>query len=129
MCPRRGRGRDCAPAALDRALLGGPSTSPLGRPVKLYATAWHRNMLILVGITVVVLQILFCVHLDRSPSEGSWGWFPAFLLNFPASLLTFPMTRLGIPPLIAFVTVGSIWWLFLVWVASWIYWGSGRPAA
>src|SRR5262249_17227814 len=27
---RRGRGRDCAPAALDRALLGGPSTSPLG---------------------------------------------------------------------------------------------------
>jgi hypothetical protein len=28
---RRGRGRDCAPAALDRALLGGPSTSPLER--------------------------------------------------------------------------------------------------
>jgi hypothetical protein len=26
---RRGRGRDCAPAALDWALLGGPSTSPL----------------------------------------------------------------------------------------------------
>src|SRR6516165_5393783 len=31
VCPRRGRGRDCAPAALDRALLGGPSTSPLER--------------------------------------------------------------------------------------------------
>jgi hypothetical protein len=29
MCPRRGRGRDRAPAALDLALLGGPSTSPL----------------------------------------------------------------------------------------------------
>ncbi len=29
MVTRRGRGRDCAPAALDRALLGGPSTSPL----------------------------------------------------------------------------------------------------
>jgi len=29
VCPRRGRGRDCAPAAPDRALLGGPSTSPL----------------------------------------------------------------------------------------------------
>jgi len=28
-CLRRGRGRDCAPAALDRGLLGGPSTSPL----------------------------------------------------------------------------------------------------
>ena len=27
--PRRGRGRDYAPAALDLALLGGPSTSPL----------------------------------------------------------------------------------------------------
>ena len=29
MCPRRVHGRDCAPAALDRALQGGPSTSPL----------------------------------------------------------------------------------------------------
>ena len=29
VCPLRGRGRDCEPAALDRALLGGPSTSPL----------------------------------------------------------------------------------------------------
>jgi hypothetical protein len=29
-CPRRRRGRDCAPTALDWALLGGPSTSPLG---------------------------------------------------------------------------------------------------
>jgi hypothetical protein len=29
VCRRRGRGRDRAPAALDRALLGGPSTSPL----------------------------------------------------------------------------------------------------
>src|SRR5262249_27594184 len=29
-CTRCGRGRDCAPTALDRALLGGPSTSPLG---------------------------------------------------------------------------------------------------
>jgi len=29
VCPRRGRGRDYAPAALDWALLGGPSTSPL----------------------------------------------------------------------------------------------------
>jgi hypothetical protein len=29
VCPRRGRGRDCAPTALDWALLGGPSTSPL----------------------------------------------------------------------------------------------------
>jgi hypothetical protein len=28
-CPRRGRGRDCAPAALDWALPGGPSTSSL----------------------------------------------------------------------------------------------------
>jgi len=27
---RRGRERDCAPAALDRAIPGGPSTSPLG---------------------------------------------------------------------------------------------------
>jgi hypothetical protein len=30
MVTRRGRGRDCAPTALDRALLGGASTSPLG---------------------------------------------------------------------------------------------------
>ena len=29
LCPRHGRGRDCAPVALDWALLGGPSTSPL----------------------------------------------------------------------------------------------------
>jgi len=31
VCPRRGRGRDRAPAALDQELLGGPSTSPLDR--------------------------------------------------------------------------------------------------
>jgi hypothetical protein len=31
---RRGRGRDCAPAALDWAPLGGPSTSPLESAAK-----------------------------------------------------------------------------------------------
>ena len=47
MCPRRGRGTDCAPAALVWALLGGPSTSPLdvmqmcsAKPFKVRAFAW-----------------------------------------------------------------------------------------
>src|SRR5262249_53664382 len=36
-CPRRGRGRDCAPVALDQPLLGGPSTSPLDRHMGAFA--------------------------------------------------------------------------------------------
>jgi len=49
-CPRRGRGRDGAPAALDRALLGGPSASPLdGRLVGNAAVLKGAFALALVG--------------------------------------------------------------------------------
>jgi hypothetical protein len=47
---RRGRGRDCAPASLDRALLGGPSTSPLERSMR-------RLYLISVSVGVATLWL------------------------------------------------------------------------
>src|SRR5262249_19087705 len=43
-CPRRERGRDCAPAALDRALLDGPSTSPLDGINRKPRTALERSL-------------------------------------------------------------------------------------
>ena len=97
--------------------------------MKLYATTRHRTTLVWISAGVIALHTLFCVHLARTPSEGGWQWFPAFLVDFPASLLTLLATSLSVPPSIAFGVIGSIWWVFVVWVASWIYWGARRPAA
>ena len=91
--------------------------------MKPFVFAQHRSTLIVVGIVAVALHLLFCFHLASAPSEGSWQWFPAFVVDFPASLLTLVVTRLGISPLIAFATIGSLWWFFLAWVGCWIYWG------
>ena len=58
MVTRRGRGRDCAPAALDRALLGGPSTSPLAGMGSEAAIPLF-GPLIIIGVATLLCLALF----------------------------------------------------------------------
>ena len=61
------------------------------------------------------LFVLPAVHLSlrlviqQHPTEGSWTWFPMFLVDFPASLLAMLLGYV-LPPLAAFGIVGTVWW-------------------
>src|SRR6516162_3585460 len=86
MCPRRGRGRDGAPAALDRALLGGPSTSSLDAMEHVYAAAhWFRFA---IGLGALPVLILAAALLHRKSRRKSTLWMLIGLsLAFGGTLL------------------------------------------
>ena len=67
MCSRRGRGRDCAPAALNRALLGGPSTSPLD------------VMLRLTSVVVLSVALVSGDALGAEPATEKQAKMPSYL--------------------------------------------------
>ena len=75
-----------------------------------------------VPLAFVGLHLLFCLVVYGSPSEGSWQWLPMLLIDFPASLLVLLLARVyGMPPLLLFGVIGSLWWYLLVrWVARWL---------
>jgi hypothetical protein len=94
--------------------------------------ASFRSKVRWIGTGAVFLHILFCLFLSGVSSEGSWRWFPAFIVDFPASLLVILATWLGAPTFIAFVTIGSVWWAFVIALGSRLYWKHWRirdPAA
>jgi hypothetical protein len=69
--------------------------------------SWRRW----VAVLAAALHLIFCVVLQLSGSEGSWRWFPAFLLDFPVSVL---FMMLGfLPPMFLFGILGSAWWFFV----------------
>jgi hypothetical protein len=46
------------------------------------------------------------------PSEGSWRWFPAFLVDLPFSLLLIELPE-SVPPLVVYGVLGSLWWYLI----------------
>jgi hypothetical protein len=53
------------------------------------------------------------------PSEGSWTWFPMFVVDLPFSLLLLMAGRLlpgwEVAPFLLFGVAGTAWWYFLSW--------------
>jgi hypothetical protein len=47
--------------------------------------------------------------MELLPSEGSWGWFLIFLIDFPFSMALLPLLKIG-DPLLVFGILGSAWW-------------------
>jgi hypothetical protein len=66
------------------------------------------------GFLAVVLHSLLFAYCYLAPSEGSFGLFPVFIVDFPASLLALAISRVGIGDAIALAVVGAIWWYCLV---------------
>jgi hypothetical protein len=115
VCPRRGRGRDCAPAALGRALLGGPSTSPLGGPSVTLPLLAFLAFLALFALSVLTLSYVQCRIITRS------GWKPLQVNSYRAlkqlywDNLSTPQRWLIWPGILCFVAaaLGAI--LSLLW--------------
>ncbi len=67
-------------------------------------TAWS------VGVVLGAVHMAFAIQVSNSQSEGSWLWFPVFLIDFPFSVLPLVLLPKEVPPLVAFGVTGSIWW-------------------
>ena len=62
------------------------------------------------------IHLLTCAaaQLGLFGSEGSWGWFPVFVVDFPFSILLLPALKVA-PPLLVFGIVGTAWWYLINW--------------
>lgn len=73
------------------------------------------------------LHFIISIFVAQSPSEGSWQWFPIFVIDFPASIVPLTLFPSSVPPIVAFGLFGSIWWYFLVSAIIWLI--KGRKGA
>jgi hypothetical protein len=46
-------------------------------------------------------------------AEGSWMWFPMFIVDFPFSILLLFIGRICPYPLLVFGIGGTLWWYFV----------------
>jgi hypothetical protein len=77
-----------------------------------------------VSLVLPVLHVCLCVatKVGLLPSEGSWGWFLVFLIDFPFSVVLLPLLKIA-DPLLVFGVLGTAWWYLISRVG--IY-GAGR---
>jgi hypothetical protein len=73
----------------------------------------------LLPAAAAMLHFVLCVFVANSPAEGSWQWFPIFVIDFPASIVPLTLFPSSIPPLVSYGVFGSVWWFLL---ASGIIW-------
>ena len=79
---------------------------------------------------IAALHFLVCIIVANTPAEGSWQWFPMFVIDFPASMLPLLLGHVSVPPLLSFGVVGSVWWYFIACVIGWfVNKGGHRNAA
>jgi hypothetical protein len=74
-----------------------------------------------------LLHIALCLWAQLIPSEGSWGWFFIFALDFPFSVLLLRATDVA-PPLLVFGILGTLWWLLINGAGVWIVAALSRPS-
>jgi len=67
-------------------------------------------------LPALYLGLCLTIALDLIPSEGSWGWFPAFVAALPFSIVLLPVTRVA--PLLVFGVFGTLWWYLVSRIAS-----------
>lgn len=64
-------------------------------------------------------HLLLCVIVQLNPSEGSWQWFPIFVIDLPVSILLEQISALS--GYIVYGVFGTLWWLILSAVIRRIY--------
>ena len=69
---------------------------------------------LIASLALPVLHLCACLIVGSGilGSEGSWGWFPMFVVDFPFSIALLPVIN-GLGPAPAFVVLGTIWWFVL----------------
>lgn len=57
------------------------------------------------------LHLVLCVVIQINATDGSWWWFPVFLVDLPFSML---LAQIGfLPPILVFGVFGTLWWYFI----------------
>ena len=69
-----------------------------------------------VALAVASCHAVAIIVISQTPSEGSWQWFPAFVIDFPVSLIWLFLLQSSMSPLMFFGLFGSAWWFY---VAFW----------
>jgi hypothetical protein len=69
----------------------------------------HPSIILLLPI----LHFGFCLLINSSKSEGSWQWFPVFIIDLPISLYVVRHGDMFGSPLLTFGILGTLQW-FLV---------------
>jgi hypothetical protein len=71
---------------------------------------WRQEAFNLLALALAALHIALCIKIEHGPKDGSWTWFPMFLLDFPASLVPLFVGGRLMSALVAFGIFGTIWW-------------------
>jgi hypothetical protein len=68
----------------------------------------------IVSIVIPLLHLGLCVVAAAGGfgSEGSWGWFPVFVVDLPISIVFAPLAG-PIHPFLVFGVLGTLWWFIL----------------
>lgn len=67
-----------------------------------------------ISLVLPTLHVCLCVatKVGLLASEGSWGWFLVFLVDFPFSIALLPLLKIA-DPLLVFGILGTAWWYVL----------------
>jgi hypothetical protein len=70
---------------------------------------------------VPLLHLGLCVAAAAGAfgTEGSWGWFPVFVVDFPFSIAFAPLVG-PVPPFLVFGVLGTLWWFVLTWTVVYV---------
>ena len=71
----------------------------------------YRSPLVFI-LPLLHLCLIVAIATEFIPTEGSWKWFPAFLVDLPFSLLLVFLQNV-VSPLLVFGILGTLWWYFL----------------
>jgi len=83
----------------------------VGLGAVLYPTATAETLLIrgFGTLALVLLHVILCIIVQFRPTEGSWQWFPVFLIDLPFSMLLMFLGYL-LPGWAVFGIFGTLWW-------------------
>jgi hypothetical protein len=73
----------------------------------------HSNRIAPIIVALLHLCVCTAAAVGAFGREGSWQWFPVFLIDFPFSIVLMPLVN-RLPPLAVFAVFGTIWWFALV---------------
>jgi hypothetical protein len=83
-------------------------TSPVTAPI----ANGSRRFWLSFAVAAVHLCVCVATRIRLLESEGSWAWFPVFLVDFPFSILLLPLLKIA-DPLLVFGLLGSAWWFLI----------------
>jgi hypothetical protein len=88
------------------------------RMLTLIRRIWKKKACRYAGVVAAIAHLIFVMVIAQTPAEGSWQWFPVFVLDFPVSWISILLANAGLSPFFAFGLIGTLWWFAVVSVMT-----------